>query len=249
MSPTRWAQDGPQADRYRWRFFTLLNGFRKNGFAWGRVILLTGLIPSHLKNCFLVQPCYTLSPEICFWFSTTIRMEVQTAVRLRPFLTTELIKAWDVCRSCEIIQVAQVYSFFYYIVISVWKDDWNMNIWRKMFVGYTYTSFPTMEQWKKPWLFRVQKGLYYWVMLGLQLIIRIPIKQPLFHGKSPARFFFLWLASEGSSSLSPNWERQSSSSSSHVISCVEVRRKCFDWDGLLGAWNRGGGVGLHASDD
>ena len=61
-------------------------------------------------------------------------------------------------------------------------------------------------------------------------------------------FFFLWLASEGSSTLSPNWERQSSSSSSHVISCVEVL-PCVSTTGM-GFWvlGRGGGV-LHASDD
>ena len=61
--------------------------------------------------------------------------------------------------------------------------------------------------------------------------------------------FFFVARKRGQLVLKSNWERQSSSSSSHVISCVEVRRKCFDWDGLLGAWNRGGGVGLHASDD
>ena len=53
------------------------------------------------------------------------------------------------------------------------------------------------------------------------------------------RSVFFFVARQGSSTLSPNWERQSSSSSSHVISCVEVaacvfRRLgwafgCFSW--------------------
>ena len=38
----------------------------------------------------------------------------------------------------------------------------------------------SQEQWKKPWLFRVCRGLYYPVLWRLQwIIIRIPIKQPV----------------------------------------------------------------------
>ena len=42
---------------------------------------------------------------------------------------------------------------------------------------------------KKPWLFRVHRGSYYPAMWGLQwTIIRIPVKQPVFHGKYPSVF-------------------------------------------------------------
>ena len=123
-----------------------------------------------------------------------------------------LSKLWD-HSSCTSVQFFLLYSYF---SMKRWLEHEHLKEDVRRIYIHQFSNNGAM---KKPWLFRVQKGLYYWVMLGLQLIIRIPIKQPLFHGKSPARFFFC--GSPGQLDLK---SQLGTSKFFKFISCHQLRR-------------------------
>ena len=88
------------------------------------------------------------------------------------------------------------------MVMSLTEQFWmsifpTLNGCNKMRLVRTKQFFPMIEwiiieQWKKPFLFRVYRELYYPVIWGLLwTIITIHIKHYGFHGK--CEFFFSWL--------------------------------------------------------